>query len=85
MGDCGGYEYAEDAAECGRSGAKGEPGRKASDGCLGDEVGRLNASCVDEIAVRLDCRVFLDDDEKRLVNQLIAADGVEHGRDGRLR
>ena len=72
-------------AECGKSGARGEPGWKPSDGCLGDEVGRLNASCVDEIAVRLDWRVFLDDDEKRLVNQLIAADGVEHGRDGRLR
>ena len=84
MGDCGGYEYTEEAV-CGWSGVGGEPGWKASDGCLGDEVGRLNASCVDEIAVRLDWRVFLDDDEKRLVNQLIAADGVEHGRDGRLR
>ena len=83
MGDCGGYEYVEDVAECGRSAVKGEPGRKASDGCLGDEVGRLKASCVEEIAVRLDWRVFLDDDEKRLANQLIAVDG-EHGRDGCL-
>lgn len=34
-------------------------------------MGRLNASCVDEIAVRLDWRVFLVG-EKRFVNQLIA-------------
>ena len=77
MGDCGGYEY----AELSWSGVSGEPGRKPSDGCLGDEVGRLKASCVDEIAVRLDCRVFFVG-EKRLANQLIAQGGVEHRKSG---
>lgn len=43
-------------------------------------MGRLNASCVDEIAERPDWRAFLDD-ENRLVNQLIAGQG-EHGQGG---
>lgn len=80
MGDCGGYEYAE-VADVGWSGVKGDPGAKPSCGCLGDEVGRLNASCVEEMAVRLDWRVFLFD-EKRLVNQLIAGYEVCGGQTG---
>lgn len=54
----------------------GDPGAKPSCGCLGDEVGRLNASCVEDIAVRPDWRASLFD-EKRFVNQLIG--GVRRG------
>ena len=42
----------------------------ASAGCRGEDVGRLNASCVLEIAVREFRAVFPD--ENRFVNQLIA-------------
>lgn len=38
--------------------------------CLGDEVGRLKASCVEDMAVLPELRVFFGD-ENRLVNQLI--------------
>ena len=38
--------------------------------CLGDEVGRLKASCVEDMAVLPEVRVFLDDANK-FVNQLI--------------
>ena len=68
MGDDGGYEYVDWAADTG-SGVDGVPGRYASPGCLGEDVGMLKASCVDDMAVR-ELRLFLPG-EKRLVNQLM--------------
>lgn len=44
----------------------------------GDEVGRLKASWVDDMAVRDDWRVVLDG-AKRFVNQLMVADDAEDG------
>jgi hypothetical protein len=74
VGDCGGYEYEPD--EVGTVGLNGEPDWKPSRGYLGDEVGRLNASSVEEMAVLPEVRVFFVL-EKRSVNQLIAVFSCE--------
>ena len=53
----------------------GDPGgAKPSVVCLGDEVGKLNASCVEEMAVLPDERAFFDE-PNRLANQLIVVAG----------
>ena len=67
MGDDGGYEYVDVAAD-GGSGVEGVPGWYISFVWPDEDMGRLKASCVEEMVREL--RVFLFE-EKRFVNQLI--------------